>query len=568
MKKRLAFYFILFTVCSVAAIFTTSNYSGFTIYILLGWIIIMIPTIFSFIPLVEDTIKKSTVEKISLSDSTFTDRKGDIKEIICALKSNKSIQLLGSESGCGKSWLVKKICDLINNKSHLRKYIGEEIHTRLKKAIYVTYIKNENQLYDIFSSNKITKTTLLVFDDIPKNLIKLIKSHQDKSNFKFIYILNEPEIYDVCTYSVGKFREEHLSLLHDKIIKIYPLVSRLSEAELKIVHSLTDGNIFKISEILSRAEYVNWVKTIALKKTVEYVLELNKIEVTLFVGKYLDAKNELKYFKEKYDSSLNINNDLFFRYTIIKSDCEHLLNNYSVAYDIIKTLNVSDERNENFAVERLTAHYLKHLWKPTEALAILNNISSYYQPTILDTFGIYLADLFISSRIDNNSLNKFIEKFLQIDDIDNSKFKRYAIYYEFYNNNDFYKLIAMADELIEIYKKENNRLLANAFVLRGEIYRLFKKYDLAFKDYEQSLTITSDKNIKTQVYLMAYYIENVNKSEINKKLNNLTKIDLVELCQNNKYSELIFSQINSILLEDDNSSIIKYNMNTRIMPIL
>ncbi|MFI3326439.1 MAG: hypothetical protein R3Y35_09735 [Clostridia bacterium] len=567
MRKRLLFYAMLFLICSIAALYTALNYDEIIIYTVLGWSVIMIPTTVSIIPLVDEEIKKSKTEKTILSDSTFTDRREDIEKIFDTLKLNNSIQLLGSEHGCGKSWLVKKICDLVTNKRNLRRYIGKKIQTTIKKSIFISKINDENQLHHLFSDNNLNKKTLIVFDNIPKKYMKLVKSYQYKIGFKLIYILEDMEVTDICTYSVGKFEEEHLSLLQDKIIKIYPLVNRLSEDELKIVYSLTDGNIFKISEILSRAECVNWVKTIAANQTVEYILELRKIEVTLFTGKYHDANIELKDFKEKYKNSIHINNDLFFRYTIIKSECEHLLNSYRSACDIIKTLDPSDERNEKFIIERQLAHYLKHLWKPTEALEILHKISVNYELAILDTFGIYLANAFIS-EVDTISVQKFLELFSQVSETDNSKYMRYEIYYGFYNNDDVTKLLAMSDKLIETYKKENNRLLANAFVLRGEIFRISKKYNLALRDYEQSLTITNDKNIKTQVYLITYYIDHVKKAKVKKRFNNLTTIELADLCQNNKYSERLFSQINSILLGDDNSIIIQYNMDTRIMPIL
>lgn len=567
MKKRLIFYVVLFAIYSIIALYSSINNNELTTYSLIGWGVIIIPIIFSIIPLFDEELKKIKFDKTILSNSTFTDRKDDLRKILCDLNIKDSIQLIGSETGCGKSWLAKKLCDLINDKKELRSYIGKGFRTKIKKSIYIYSLLDENQLHNLFVSNKISHKTLIIFDDICKGSLKSIKSYQEKLGFKLIYILNEAEETDICIHSIEKFEQKHLVPLHDKIIKIYPLVERLSEDELRVVHSLTDGNILKISEILSRSEHVNWIKVIAKNDIVEYMQELNKIKITLFIGKYDIAAKELDNFKEKYKNSLHINNDMFFHYTIIKSDCEHLLNNYTTACAIIKTLNFNDTRNENFTIELYLAHYLKHLWENSEALEILNMIASHNKSAYLDTFGIYLAEFFITSNSDN-SLDKFKELFLQIDDKANHKYIRYQIYYKYYNKCEFSELISMADTLIELYKNENNRLLANALVLRAELFRIFKKYNLAFQDYEQSLLVTNDKNIKTQVYLMIYYLKKIKKVQVETNFQEISAIDMVRLCENNKYSELVFSQINSITLGDENKDIIQKNIDNKIMPIL
>ena len=49
----------------------------------------------------------------------------------------------------------------------------------------------------------------------------------------------------------------------------------------------------------------------------------------------------------------------------MRSDCEHLLNNYQNALDILLTLKKEELMiyNNNFSLEILEAHYYKDLWE-------------------------------------------------------------------------------------------------------------------------------------------------------------------------------------------------------------
>lgn len=119
------------------------------------------------------------------------------------------------------------------------------------------------------------------------------------------------------------------------------------------------------------------------------------------------------------------------------------------------------------------------------------------------------------------------------------------------------------------YKKENNRLLANAYFIRAEINRLFQKYKATLLDYNRCLTITDDDNIKIQVNIMKYYLASIKKITIFKTDNHLSKEQIYKLCNNkNKYGMLLIQRINCIELDDPNKDQITYCFEHRIMTIL
>ena len=106
------------------------------------------------------------------------------------------------------------------------------------------------------------------------------------------------------------------------------------------------------------------------------------------------------------------------------------------------------------------------------------------------------------------------------------------------------------------------------YVLRGELYRLFSKYTLADIDYEQSLLITNDNNIKSQVDLIRYYLFSIKEIQIVPKFRVLTKHEIIKQIENNEYCKKLFHRINSIELNDENKNTIVKNIESKIMPIL
>lgn len=109
----------------------------------------------------------------------------------------------------------------------------------------------------------------------------------------------------------------------------------------------------------------------------QYDKQLNGIQLFLFKGQYILAKKSLSDFEIQYKLVLQNNNDIYFKYILMKSDCEHLLNNYQDALIILMPLKQLTFRkyNINNKVETLEAHYYKHLWKCDISLTILQKFS-------------------------------------------------------------------------------------------------------------------------------------------------------------------------------------------------
>ena len=67
---------------------------------------------------------------------------------------------------------------------------------------------------------------------------------------------------------------------------------------LRLIHffQLTDGNIGRITALLSEQKGVSWIKDISNKAPTEYEKCLHKIELDIIVGKYQIARNNLSKF--------------------------------------------------------------------------------------------------------------------------------------------------------------------------------------------------------------------------------------------------------------------------------
>ena len=111
--------------------------------------------------------------------------------------------------------------------------------------------------------------------------------------------------------------------------------------------------------------------------------------------------------------------------------------------------------------------------------------------------------------------------------------------------------------------------MANAYFIRAEINRLFKKYKLALLDYNSCTLITDDDNIKIQVNIMKYYLAKIQKIRIFKGDNFLSKDEICDLCKGkNNYGMLLVHRLNSIELNDPDKEQIVNCFEHRIMTIL
>lgn len=547
-------------------------------------LVMIIPVLYSFIPLIKEHLLEIKRRENKLSDFTFTDRDEDVKDILKKLTTTEHIiQIKGNSQQCGKTWLAKRICDCINFPKELNCEYKKYLRFPYYHAAYIDMDEKPDSYLDVyFQEHAITPKHVLVFDHVSN--LSAIFSKQEIFHFQLIYVLKEEKIIDPFSHLVTNFGIENIKELHQKIRRYYPAINCITQEEISVLYNLTGGNIGKIYSLLSREEYITWLKDIAQNQSTDYDKKLNIIRADLYSGNYEEAERKLELFQNEFNDSLMKNNDLLFKYCIIKSDCEHLLNRYDNALSTLSILSTSvfAFENKDYKLELYQAHYYKHLWKCNNALNTLKSIQMHSISAMTDAFGILLAKYFINDLTvpysANDSLTEFINLFKRVENInvqpsDNEKNKinRYRIFYEFYLQKpaDEGYLIGLATNVIDSYNAQNNRLLANAYFLRGEIYRLYQKYDLAERDYEQSILITKDDNIRIQVNIIRQYIFTIKKIDIDPRFELLSKESIIQLCKNkNKYGEKLFHRINCIELGDVNASEIDNCFKNRIMPIL
>lgn len=575
---------IIILYISLAILFILAIYLGHkedNLYVgMVSVVVMLIPAIYSAIPLIEEYKIKRSRSKNRLSDSTFTDREEDIENLLNKLSTTEHIiEISGIDKQCGKTWIAKRLCDYINHPKDIKNGVPK---CPYKIAYYIDLDCNDQSHIENFFETKVINTkVVLIFDNVVN--MNYILSKQSLYHFQLVYILKENNIENFFKYNVSKFQESHIKELQNKIKNNYPGIESINENEIHVLYSITNGNIGKIYSVLSKQNSVKWIRDIATYNRTEYDNRLDNIKLILFTGKYEEAKNELNIFYTENKEYFSENNDLYYKYTLIKADCEHLLNNYQNAIDILSLIEVLpyDSYNKNYELELCKAHYYKHLWKCNESLEILYQIRKLSYTAKVDSLGILLAKYFIDDLYvpytEHNSLNEFFNVYLdaqnstneQIHDMnDILKCRRCTAIYLFYKNKPSSPdmLIEYITEIIEIYKSQNNRLLANAYFIRGEIYRLYKQYDNAILDYANCNSITYDNNIIVQTNLMAYYLMHCKELEL--KFNILSLNEIIKLCQKNNYAEKLWHRINSINLNDSNKKHIIECFDTRIMPIL
>lgn len=580
-KKGLIYvYFISLIILSTLSIIVNVKDGGSIKYGFAMMLIVMLPAIYSVIPLIKDLFLDIHKSKVRLTKEVFTDRKNDLIHLLKILCSQEHrIEIDGQEEGCGKTWLAMRLCDYINNPKD-KAFV--EIKTKIpyKRAFYFDLEKEDTEkLDDFFRSNIISAKDVMIFDHVDK--IEKLIDKQNCYHFQMVYIMKHSGKTNFSTHHISKFNVEYMTILHNKIRNTYPDLDELTKKEFDKLFELTDGNIGRISGILSEQKSINWLKDITYGKKTEYDSELEKIQIELFIGHYKIANDQLQEFKLKYDSSMKTVMDIQYKYLLIQSDCEHLLNHYKNALNILSVIDTPAyyKYNQNYEIELHKAHYYKHLWNCDEALDILSAIKNVSYAALVDSLGILAAKYFINdlhvSFTDESSINMYKDYYicannsnLSSTQADTHKLMRYKPVYEYYANSnpDMNELISLINEVIVLYHAENNRLIANAYFIQGEIYRLYGKYDDAVISYKKCLDCTRDNNIIIQVNLMAYYLINIKKLNINFNIITTERIDT--LCEDNNYADKVYHRIKCIELNDPNAHEIIKCFDSRIMPIL
>ena len=549
-------------------------------YSILGMLVAIVPAIYSLIPLIKDALLLLNKRKNRLTSDVFTDRKKDLNHLLTILCSqDHRVEIKGTEGKCGKTWLAMRLCDYINNpKENILETSTKEIP--YKRAFYFDLQRNgmEN-VEQFFDTNIIRATDVIIFDHVT-NIDRLIDK-QNLYHFQMVYVMKKPTDINFSSHYISKFDINDVATLHDKLRNTYPNLDELSKKEFDILYELTNGNIGRISGVLSEQRSIKWLKKIALGAKTEYDLELDKIQIELFVGHYEIANSMLKKFNLEYSNAMNGLMDIKYKYLLMLSDCKHLLNNYNEALDILSVIEGADydSYNRDYEIELHKAHYCKHLWHCDEALRILNGLKQVSYTALVDSLGILAAKYFINDLhvdfTDKSSIEVYKDNYicaynskLMHNQVDIYKLMRHKAIYKYYANSNSKKedLISDINEIITIYQAENNRLLANAYFILGEIYRLYGDYDNAIILYKKCLGITFDNNIIIQVNLMVYYLKNIKKLNINFDIIDSQQINV--LCQNNNYAEKLYHRIRCIELNDPCAPEITACFESRIMPIL
>ena len=181
---------IIYLYCSMGFLAVIATIVGFKAYNnmwvgLLSAFVVVIPSIYSLIPLVMEHQKLKNLRKNRLTESIFTDRKEDLKDIIRILNVKEHcVQITGEENQCGKTWMAKKLCDYINNQK------DPEFRDMKLKCTYMTadYLDMDNytekELNAYFKDNIVTNKTVLIFDHVDN--FKVILSKQRQFHFPIV----------------------------------------------------------------------------------------------------------------------------------------------------------------------------------------------------------------------------------------------------------------------------------------------------------------------------------------------------------------------------------------------
>ena len=546
----------------------------------LSTVIVMIPAVYSAIPFIREWHQLKNARKNRLTESIFTDRMSDLEDIIRILNINEHcVEIAGNEEQCGKSWMAKRLCDFINNPND-SDFKNIQCKCHYVKADYLDMDSlTDNEFNKYFIDNIVTNKTVLIFDHVVK--ISIILDKQKQFHFQMIYILKQRVDLALTTHTMSEFPQKHIDELQRKIGEIYPNISTLTQTEINTLFQLTDGNIGRITALLSEQKGVSWIKDISNNTPTEYEKCLHKIELDIIVGKYQIARKNLSKFEAEYKNDFNSNIHLTYKYNFILSNCEHMLNQYEIALATLSIIEMPmyKKYNKGFKIELQKAHYNKHLWNCNEALEILNNIKDNSFAALVDSLGILAAKYFINDLSvpysSDNSLEEFKKKFykasnssLKRDDQDNYKLKRYKPIFLFYDKKPKKEdiLLQSIDEVIKVYEGENNRLRANAYFIKAEIYRLYQQYDKSILEYKRCMDVTIDDNIRIQTNLMIYYLIKVKGIKLDYEL--MPDDEISCLCQDNVYSCIVRHRIRNIELNDPNATEIQEQIDSRIMPIL
>lgn len=225
---------IVLIILSILNSFENNNVWG----IIGGVLLIIIPYVYTSIPIIYERYKENNSLKNRLSENTFTDRQTDLQNLISLLHNHKIIQLTGNERQCGKSWLALKLIDCINHPNDVD-FIHHHSLKKLFKRIYYIDMKqkSDSDINYFFENNIVTNKTLIIIDHIKK--VDYIFSKQEAYNFSLIFITASIVDTKGEIYYISSFEIDNVPKLQKNINRNYNNIEILSKKEIETLYEVT-----------------------------------------------------------------------------------------------------------------------------------------------------------------------------------------------------------------------------------------------------------------------------------------------------------------------------------------
>ena len=263
MNKTKCLYISLVFLAIIATIVGFKAYNNIGVGVFSA-IIVVIPSIYSVIPIIIEQHKSKNARKNRLTESIFTDRKNDLEDIIRILNINEHcIEIAGNEEQCGKSWMAKRLCDFINNPKD-SEFKNIQHKCQYIKADYLDMDSLTTKEFDkYFIDNIITSKTVLIFDNVEK--ISAILGKQKQFHFQMIYILKNKTNLALTTHTMSEFPQNEINELQNKISQIYPNISTLTQFEINTLFQLTDEILVESQHCLVNKKVYHGLKIYQIK---------------------------------------------------------------------------------------------------------------------------------------------------------------------------------------------------------------------------------------------------------------------------------------------------------------
>lgn len=460
----------------------------------------------------------NTTTTLDMPTPYFTDRKDVINDVVKRLyeimyKHNQE-QIISikceDENGIGKTELLLKLKQILNNSSIAKKYMHPQTYSMYKKLRhklglihFISYSDDHtisfiNQLPYVFF-----KHNIILIDDLPTLNCNPFQK-------KFIIICCQPDkVESVAQIKLQKFSAEDISAMYKTIYnkEIDPLF-------LKRVLDYTHGNITQVSRIFKSQDSCE-----LFQKNSYTVYQLY---YHINNGEYTHAQKLLEKLQRfQHPDSLQDEN-YQYRLKFIEYDLLHYNNMYIKSlegYNILLTLNLTDHVRYYEICERL-CHINGHMGKFDDALGYAENLPEHQRRKSK----LVLHLLNYAMKMNETDLLNAKKYFYEMDELQDlyvtSKKDSYHTYQAVLLLYDFkYDSAHNAiDKAIDCYERIGSKFLTNCYFIKAEIYRHEGKHNNACEYYQKCLNIyrlNEDFDVYSLVVTLLIYEVQINKAKHN-----------------------------------------------------